>query len=135
MKNKKLATEVLKLEIFAKNLCDANGSAEGLTQKTKVLFLINEYKKVSPSHIKNKLNIAKSNLAVICKQLILEKKIVASQDLNDKRILYYSLTEIGKNFLEEQLMFIQKNVIACCKDSQDELLLHINKINEILNKK
>ncbi len=135
MKNRELAAEVLKLEIFAKNIIDANKNTEGLTQKTKVLFLVDEYKKVSPSFLKTKLGIAKSNLAVICKQLILEKKMVSNQDLKDKRILYYNLTESGKNFLENQLLFIQKNVIACCKDSKEELILHINEINKILNNK
>ncbi len=136
MSNNDLAKNMLKLEILSQNACEGFSGVKKtlLTQKDKVLFLIGEYDKVSPTILINKLYIAKSNLALICKQLLLEKYIVATSDKNDRRIIYYTITDKGANSLEEKLAYIQNNTIACCKDNK-KFEEQISDIVETLQKK
>lgn len=137
MDNNELAKSILKLQILTQNACEEfekDNKKSQISQKIKVLFMINEFEKVSPSVLINKLHIAKSNIALLCKQLILEQMITFVADIKDKRIIYYNLTEKGKTFLDEKLGKIQNNTIACCNNSQT-LITQINNVTKALSKK
>lgn len=98
--------------------------------KDKVLYLIGANDSLSPSFLTQKLHIAKSNIAKLCKQLILEKLIYARQDIKDKRIVLYSLTDIGEIYMQKKLQSTQ----AFIEKLSEEDKTNIKNVNIILNK-
>ena len=136
--NLRLAKNIMLARILTQNACESSEERNRkklLTVKVRTLFLIGEYGEVSPSLLIDKLFIAKSNLALICKQLLTEGLIETSQDLEDKRIIYYNLTSKGKDFLDDKLKAIQKNVSECSDYNAEEFADSLEKINKVLNKK
>lgn len=106
-----------------------------LTVKTRTLFLIGEYKSVSPSVLTEKLALAKSNLALVCKQLSLAGLIEVQSDSIDKRIIYYSLTKAGEAFLQARLSMIEENLTKQHSGTElNKLNESLEKFNEILGK-
>lgn len=75
-------------------------------------------------------------MALMCKKLIEEGFIAQNQDLKDKRIIYYTLTENGKNYLNEKLSEIQNSLEAVCiTDNIDNINSCIEDVNEMLSKR
>ncbi len=138
--NLDLARNMMKLRILSSNACESFekqiNKKNLLTTKVRILFLIDEYKTVSPTFLIDRLYVAKSNIALFCKQLLLEGLISSSQDLIDKRIIYYCLTPKGKEFLKSKLSFIQDNLdIAIGEDEKKKLNESMNYVNKVLSKK
>ncbi len=135
-----LAKNIMNARIFTQNACESfdkdRSNKQSLPVNVRLLFLIGEYGRVSPSTLIDKLYIAKSNLALMCKQLISQGFIKVSQDLKDKRIIYYCLTQEGKDYLETKLLGVEYNLT---KNFSDQDLQNLNQklqeLNEILSKK
>ena len=138
--NLELARNIMRLRILSSNACESfekqMNKKNLLTTKVRILFLIDEYKTVSPTFLIDRLYVAKSNIALFCKQLLLEGLITSSQDLIDKRIIYYCLTQKGKEFLKSKLSFIQDNLdSAVDTDTKKKLNESMNYVNKVLSKK
>lgn len=138
--NLELARNIMKLRILSSNACESfekqMNKKNLLTTKVRILFLIDEYKTVSPTFLIDRLYVAKSNIALFCKQLLLEGLISSSQDLIDKRIIYYCLTPKGKEFLKSKLSFIQDNLDSAV-DTEEKKKLNesMSYVNKVLSKK
>ena len=138
--NLDLARNIMRLRILSSNACESfekqMNKKNLLTTKVRILFLIDEYKSVSPTFLIDRLYVAKSNIALFCKQLLLEGLIISSQDLIDKRIIYYCLTPKGKEFLKSKLSFIQDNLdSAVDTDTKKKLNESMSYVNKVLSKK
>lgn len=138
--NLELARNIMRLRILSSNACESfekqMNKKNLLTTKVRILFLIDEYKTVSPTFLIDRLYVAKSNIALFCKQLMLEGLISSSQDLIDKRIIYYCLTQKGKEFLKSKLSFIQDNLDSAVDgDTKKKLNESMNYVNKVLSKK
>ena len=138
--NLELARNIMRLRILSSNACESfekqMNKKNLLTTKVRILFLIDEYKTISPTFLIDRLYVAKSNIALFCKQLLLEGLITSSQDLIDKRIIYYCLTPKGKEFLKSKLSFIQDNLdSAVDTDTKKKLNESMNYVNKVLSKK
>jgi DNA-binding MarR family transcriptional regulator len=138
--NLDLARNIMRLRILSSNACESfekqMNKKNLLTTKVRILFLIDEYKSVSPTFLIDRLYVAKSNIALFCKQLLLEGLITSSQDLIDKRIIYYCLTPKGKEFLKSKLSFIQDNLdSAVDTDTKKKLNESMSFVNKVLSKK
>lgn len=138
--NLELARNIMRLRILSSNACESfekqMNKKNLLTTKVRILFLIDEYKTVSPTFLIDRLYVAKSNIALFCKQLLLEGLITSSQDLIDKRIIYYCLTQKGKEFLKSKLSFIQDNLdSAVDTDTKKKLNESMSYVNKVLSKK
>ena len=73
-----------------------------LTIKLKILIFL--FKGIdSPYVLTKNLGIAKTNLNLICTQMIKEDLISKNKVDFDKRSIYYSITDKGKNYLFEEL--------------------------------
>ena len=138
--NLELARNMMRLRILSSNACESFekqiNKKNLLTTKVRILFLIDEYKTVSPTFLIDRLYVAKSNIALFCKQLLLEGLISSSQDLIDKRIIYYCLTPKGKEFLKSKLSFIQDNLDSAV-DTEEKKKLNesMSYVNKVLSKK
>ena len=80
-----------------------------LTIKDKFLiFLLNGEK--SPSELIELLGVAKTNLALISSELLINKLIQKQKDNLDKRLINYSLTPFGKQKADEIMKNINANI-------------------------
>ena len=134
------AKNMLMLNILSQSACESCekelSKKNFLSTETKILFLIDSYERISPSFLTQKLKIAKSNIALMCKKMIIDGYIVSSQDLKDKRIVYYKLSDSGKNYLNEKISEIQNSLeAACMKDNIDNITSCIKELNEMLSKR
>lgn len=129
---------IMMLNILSQSACESGGDGKKsfLLASDKVLFLVDAFERVSPTFLTQKLRIAKSNMALMCKKLVCDGFLAQTADLKDKRIVYYSLTQLGKDYLDEKLSEIQNNLEAVCMtDNIDNINSCIIDINEILSKR
>ena len=98
----------LNLQNFCENSEDKQFSKEIFSVKFKILYLVFSYNQVSPSSLVSLLNMAKSNVALFCKQLVEDGKLITKQDQFDHRVIYYCLTKKGQRYVLEYLEKLQK---------------------------
>ena len=79
--------------------------------------------------------MAKSNVALFCKQLLQDQLIISRTDELDHRLIYYCLTKKGEKFVEKQFggveEFFKKN---CTKTEVKDMHNSVKKINKIFLK-
>lgn len=107
-----LAKSIIALRLSTRRACMCEGKGQTkkntLSLKTKVLFLISEgcgAKEIIPA-----LMIAKTNLALLTRDMAAEGLIVKTKGANDHREVNYSLTERGVAYLNERLASVEENV-------------------------
>lgn len=89
---------------------DVNNKIEklgGFSQEQQVLFLI-DTGFVTPKLLIEKLGIQKTNLSLICKNLLQKKLILKSKFSEDKKQIMYSINTKGKNRLTTKLKEMQE---------------------------
>lgn len=106
MKNNKLQEQFVELRIMLQSICDGFDAENlnkksSLTMRTKVLYALSKNERCCPSILIEKLGIAKSNLALLCKTMCEDGVIFAVKSDQDKRNIYYSITEKGLVELNE----------------------------------
>ena len=108
----KFARTLIKLRLATRRACmceaDDKQKKNTLSLKTKVLFLISEG--YDTSQIIATLLVAKTNLALITKQLAECGLIEKAKNDDDHRKLLYFLTERGQNYLDERIKAIVSGV-------------------------
>lgn len=87
-----------------------------ISLKTKILFLIAE--ECSPREIVSELMIAKTNLALITKDMANEGLIEKSKTSLDRREVSYSITPKGHDYLNERLRLIELNLPSSYSDEE-----------------
>lgn len=101
----------------------------------KILLMLYENKGISPSFIVEELQIAKSNVASMCKQLEEKGFVEHTVDDNDHRIIYYSLTKSGEKYINTELKkvggLLDNNL---GEDEQKSLQEYLQKSLEIIKK-
>ena len=134
--------EILDLYNFALNFesfcekTEGNGlNKEIFSVKFKILFFIYKYRQTSPSNLVDFLNMAKSNVALFCKQLLQEQLIVSRIDELDHRLIYYCLTKKGEKYIEKQFMEVDNYFKKCFnKNEIKDMHNSIKKVNKIFLK-
>lgn len=142
MKQDKLAKQITELRIMLQNITDgfsvdsANKNAK-LTMERRVLFVLNNNKKVKPITLITKLGIAKSNLALLCKSMIDGGFITCEKDETDKRNIYYEITAKGVAELNQYIDSISNDVGSICENEKEakEISKKLDDVIEFLNRK
>ena len=93
-----------------------------LTIKDKFLIFLLDGEK-SPSELIELLGVAKTNLALISSELLINKLIQKQKDNLDKRLINYSLTPFGKQKADEIMKNINANIQNCLeyKNKSEEI--------------
>ena len=94
------------------NLCegfDETNKNAIITSKVKILLAISQSKVATPSYLKNEVRLAKSNIALLCNNLVNDGYIQKTRDKFDTREIVYSLTEKGNEYLNDFLSRAKKN--------------------------
>lgn len=133
----KILSQIVELRILLQNICDGFDQASAnkksqLTMRDKVLFMLDQHPKCSPGLLIEKLGVAKSNLALLCKSLCEGGQIVVCKSEEDKRNVFYNITEKGKAELENFYtnMAVEINVDRESKIIEkklDDVLYFLNK--------
>ena len=95
-KREEFARRLLEIRILSDNICDG-WNRKNIEVYQKIMFLIDEYGVCSPSLLISKIGIKKSNLALACKTLLEQGKITKINSQEDKRQIFYKLTEKGRD--------------------------------------
>ena len=107
-----LAKSIIALRLSTRRACMCEGKGNTkkntLSLKTKVLFLISEGCGVK--QIIASLFIAKTNLALLTRDMAEEGLIVKTKGSADRREVNFALTELGRAYLDERLAAIEENV-------------------------
>lgn len=107
-----LAKSIIALRLSTRRVCMCEGKGNTkkntLSLKTKVLFLISEGCGVK--QIIASLFIAKTNLALLTRDMAEEGLIVKTKGSADRREVNFALTELGRAYLDERLAAIEENV-------------------------
>ena len=74
--------------------------------------------------------MAKSNLAILAKKMISDKLIESHKDKSNKREIFYTLTETGKEMLQEKL----DNIDTVCEGDTKKVINLITRAVEELKK-
>lgn len=105
-----LAEKLVELRIATRGatMCESvNGKPKNtLSLKTKILFLLKD-KNLPPLDIMTTLHLAKPNLALLTGEMAQEGLIVKEKQNYDKRAVYYSITDQGKEYLNARLSIIE----------------------------
>ena len=132
-----LAQKIIELRLATRRACMCEGRDQSkkntLSLKTKPLFLID--KGCSPKEIIAALVIAKTNLALLTKDMAAEGLIVKTKGTLDRREVYYSLTDNGKKYLNERLFIIEEGVKSnfVTEDGYLEAIALLEKAADIIN--
>lgn len=107
-----LAKSIIALRLSTRRACMCEGKGNTkkntLSLKTKVLFLISDGCGVK--QIIASLFIAKTNLALLTRDMAEEGLIVKTKGSADRREVNFALTELGRAYLDERLAAIEENV-------------------------
>ena len=138
MENLYNVKNIINLCTSLQNLCegfDEDSKSILISTKFKVLLAINEKSTLSPSELIYKLGLAKSNIALLAKSMIKEGLIESKKDTLDSRIVLYSLTNKGKEELENSLNVMSKNFTnqLAYKNKFKEIDKLVKELNTIIN--
>lgn len=85
-------------------------SNEKFDIKHKVLHIISLNEKTTPTKLIELLNMARSNLAIICNSLVKNELITKNKEPLNKKEIYYTITEKGKLELSQKFEKTEKNL-------------------------
>ncbi len=126
---------ILKTQSFCEENIDKSFNKEILCVNSKILFLIYKEGQVSPSVLVNELKMAKSNVALFCKNLLKEQFIKSIQDSFDHRIIYYCLTSKGQEYVENMLKDLQNKMSNSFeKSSLEKINQQVKQLNKLFDK-
>lgn len=134
MKYPKLSKQLVNLRVLLEHVSEGNcedATTKGLqlSMRLKTLFTISNNENCAPALLIERLNIAKSNLAIICKGLIKEDLILAEKTKEDKRNIFYNITPKGQKELDSYFAYLENKMIA--QMSTKELKLIERKVDEL----
>ena len=123
-----LADNIIKLRLATRKVCMCEGDAKKSTisLKTKVLALIE--RGLSTREILLTLMIAKTNLALLTKEMAFEGLIEKSKGESDRREVRYSITKTGTEYLNERKKAIEESVSVSDRDKAIELICEATKL-------
>ncbi len=121
-----VAEDILLLAMSLQNFCEKTDNKEfnklAFSIKFKILLLIKKYGSISPSTLVENLNIAKSNIAMFCKNLNKENFISQKHDEFDRRIIYYCLTQKGEEYVKSLVSLLDKHICLNFEEKQQKSL-------------
>ena len=125
-----LADEIIKLRLATRKACMCEGSKNKSTisLKTKVLSLIQ--RKVSTKEILLTLLIAKTNLALLTRDMVDEGLIVKTKSETDRREVVYAITDKGTAYLNERKRAIEDALVV---DDEEKTVALIKSVTALLS--
>lgn len=132
-----LSEKLVQLRIATRGvtMCESlNGKQKNtLSLKTKILFLLKD-KDLPPIDIMTSLHLAKTNLALLTGEMARERLITKEKQTRDKRIIYYSITDKGREYLDARLNIIESTLLkAFNKEEYDKAFQALDEAVNVLS--
>ena len=129
---------ILSLAIKLENLCegfDETNKSAVLTSKIKILLELDKKQSVTPNELKFNVGLAKSNITIICNQLIKENLIKKVKDSFDSREICYCITDEGKKYVSNYLLKAEKNFAGelAYKNNMKQINENVENLLELIN--
>lgn len=105
--NTLIAEEILDLLIGFEYLLETE-CGERFDMKDKILYLVSKRERTTPHYLVEVLNIARSNLAITCNQLIKSGLLTKNKEENNKKGIYYNTTDEGRELIDTKLKHIDE---------------------------
>ena len=139
MRENNLGNDLVELNILLTTTCEGfdiikKNKNNIVDSKLKLLYLIKD-KPESPSNLIEKIGLAKSNLTILCNNMIKEGLLKKTNDTLDRRIIFYSLTPKGRKMLEDETNSIKEHFekVLAYKNNMREIRETIEKLNKLLS--
>ena len=107
-----MISKILSLAVRLENLCegfDSSNKSAVLTSRIKILIELSKKDSTTPRVLMSNVGLAKSNIAMLCNELVKEELISKKRDNFDTREISYSITEKGIEVLNNYFAKAQKN--------------------------
>ena len=118
------AKYIIELKLASDRIIEGSGFGSGVfTVKYQMLYLIAEKGETSPQDLIFELNMAKSNLALLAKKMVSDGLIARVKSPDNKKQIYYIITEKGLN----ELSIKMKAINNMCSNDSKEMLKHLSK--------
>jgi len=130
MESRKVLEKLLNLSQSAKNYIDFL-SQNSFDLENKILFYICFNDACSPQDMIEFFKIKKTNLAIICKDLIEKGLIEKQKNAIDARAISYTATENGQKKLNEVCEFFDEKITAS-ETEKEQLCLKVDDIIKFL---
>ena len=122
---------IVELKLISDRIAEGKGENAGIFSNTyQILYILDRKEKVTPKELIAELNIAKSNLAILAKKMIKDGQIESHKDKQNKREIFYNITEVGKEMLQQKL----DNIDTVCEGDTKKVINVIYRAVEELKK-
>lgn len=122
---------IVELKLISDRIAEGKGEKASIFSNTyQILYILNRKETVTPKELIAELNIAKSNLAILAKKMIKDGQIESHKDKINKREIYYNITSVGKEMLQEKL----DNIDTVCEGDTKKVINLINRTLDELKK-
>lgn len=122
---------IIELKLISDRIAEGKGEDAGIFSNTyQILYILSRKESVTPKEIISELNIAKSNLAILAKKLIKDGLLSSHKDKNNKREIFYMITDLGSQMLQEKL----DNIDTLCDGDSKKVVSAITRAVEELKK-
>lgn len=127
---------IVELKLIADRMAEGKIDEPGIfSNMHQILYVVNRKESVSPKEIISELNIAKSNLAILAKKMIEDGLIESHKDADNKREIFYTITEKGKTALKEKLDRIDDEYEEGTKAALNAVCRAVEELKKLENKK
>lgn len=122
---------IVELKLISDRIAEGKGESAGIFSNTyQILYILDRKETVTPKELIAELNIAKSNLAILAKKMIKDGQIESHKDKYNKREIYYNITSVGREMLQEKL----DNIDTVCEGDTKKVTNLIIRVLEELKK-
>ena len=126
------AEKIVELKLLTDRWCEGQNKSNGLFLVSyQFLYELSKAEFVAPKVLIKKLGLAKSNLALVAKEMIKKGFAISKKDEQNRREIYYSITDSGKKELNAKLEQIETGVTTKQKD-QEEIIEKAIKVLEMV---
>lgn len=126
---------IVELKLISDRIAEGKGENAGIFSNTyQILYILDRKERVTPKELIAELNMAKSNLAILAKKMIKDGQIESHKDKSNKREIFYNITELGKEMLQEKLDNIDTVCEGDTKKVTNIIIRAVEELKKLENK-
>lgn len=126
---------IVELKLISDRIAEGKGENAGIFSNTyQILYILSRKERVTPKELIGELNIAKSNLAILAKKMISDGIIESHKDKQNKREIFYNITDAGQEMLQEKLDNIDTLCEGDTKKVTNIIIRAVEELKKLENK-
>ncbi len=126
---------IIELKLISDRIAEGRGEGASIFSNAfQILYCLDRAERVTPKELIAELNIAKSNLAILAKKMIKDGQIESHKDKQNKREIYYNITPVGKELLQQKLDNIDTICEGDTKKVTNIIIRAVEELKKLENK-